>query len=54
MDNHITAVFVGILVAALTLTLTIGHKQPVSICYAYIKDSNGNTHVMQGVQSNDN
>ena len=53
MDEHITAVFVGLLVAALTITLTMGHKEPVKICYAYIKDSNGNTHVMEGVTNDD-
>ena len=54
MDNHITAVFVGVLVAALTIALVVGHKPPVTTCYAYVKDGQGNTHVLEGVQNNDN
>lgn len=53
IDKNISAVWVGVLVACLVIVLTKGHKEPVSTCYAYVKDGYGNTHVLQGVQSND-
>ena len=53
MENNISAVFVGLLVACFTIVIVTKHKEPVSACWAYIKDGQGNTHVMLGVQSNE-
>lgn len=53
MDKHITAVFVGFLFACTVIILTTQKKEPVSTCYAYIRDTNGNIHVMAGVKSNE-
>lgn len=53
MDNHITAVFTGIVVACLLIGMVAGHKPPVTTCYAYVKDGQGNIHVLQGVQNNE-
>lgn len=53
MDKHITAIFVGIITASLILCMVLAHKEPISTCYAYIRDTNGNIHVMSGVRSNE-
>ena len=53
MDNNIWAILVGLLVACFTIMIVTKHKEPVSVCWAYIKDGQGNTHVMPGVQSNE-
>lgn len=53
LDKNITSIWTGILVACLILVLILGHKDPVTPCYAYVKDGNGNTHVMQGWKAND-
>jgi hypothetical protein len=53
LDKNITAIWTGTLVACLILVLILGHKDPVTPCYAYVKDGNGNTHVMQGWKAND-
>lgn len=49
-DASIAGVWVGFLVACIVLVLVKG--QPVETCYAYVKDGNGNTHVLEGWRSN--
>ena len=49
LDKNIVAIWTGVLVACfLTLVMTNQTEQ----CYAYVKDGNGNVHVMQGWTGN--